>query len=210
MSAGAVGIVLAGGRSSRFGSDKLGEDLGGRPLVMGAVDALLATPEVGRVLVVGPAEPSRPGWLGAVEQRGVELVRDDEPFGGPVAGLGRALRASAMDSVVIVVAGDMPAVGSETLRRLHQALEDDGELVLVHPSSTGRVQPLPFAARTGLLRRAVDRRLATGDRSLRGLFEELDACGTSARSPRRTIDVDPGRIRDVDEPRDLEGLRGTT
>jgi molybdopterin-guanine dinucleotide biosynthesis protein A len=36
------GIVLAGGRSTRFGSDKLAASLDGVPLVRRAVDALAA------------------------------------------------------------------------------------------------------------------------------------------------------------------------
>ena len=50
----ATGIVLAGGRSRRFGRDKLGEPLGTKPLLQHAIDALSqVTSEVVVVAVAG-------------------------------------------------------------------------------------------------------------------------------------------------------------
>ncbi len=44
--AGISGIVLAGGRSRRFGADKLTTDVGGRPLLHHAITALAAVSRV--------------------------------------------------------------------------------------------------------------------------------------------------------------------
>lgn len=58
-----LGVVLAGGQSSRFGSDKALAELGGRTLIARAVDALAGWCE--HVVVVGrplaPA-PTLPDW----------------------------------------------------------------------------------------------------------------------------------------------------
>ncbi|HSW43930.1 MAG TPA: NTP transferase domain-containing protein, partial [Patescibacteria group bacterium] len=52
-----TGIVLAGGRSTRFGEDKLVAEVGGRPLLHLAIDAVAtAVDEV--VVVVGADAPA--------------------------------------------------------------------------------------------------------------------------------------------------------
>lgn len=58
-----LGVVLAGGQSSRFGSDKALAELGGATLLERAVDALSAWCE--KVVVVGREEapaPTLPDW----------------------------------------------------------------------------------------------------------------------------------------------------
>ena len=75
-------VVLAGGESRRFGSDKLAADLDGRTLL----DATLASVPAGLpVVVVGPARPVR---------RDVRFVREDPPGGGPAAALVAGLTAA--------------------------------------------------------------------------------------------------------------------
>lgn len=73
-------IVLAGGRASRLGGDKPNVHVGGRRLL----DHVLgATTGARRVVVVGPDDLLAGGR--------VSLVREDPPFGGPVAGLAAGL-----------------------------------------------------------------------------------------------------------------------
>ncbi len=47
-------IVTAAGSSTRFGTDKLGEDLGGRPVLIRAVEPFTKRDEVVRIVVAGP------------------------------------------------------------------------------------------------------------------------------------------------------------
>ena len=49
-------VVVAAGASERFGSDKLGAEIGGRPLLAWTVDRLAASPRVERIVVVTAAE----------------------------------------------------------------------------------------------------------------------------------------------------------
>jgi len=74
-----LGAVLAGGRSTRFGTDKALADVGGRTMLARAVDALAGL--CPHVIVVGretaPA-PTIPDWPG--------------PDMGPLAGLAGAVR----------------------------------------------------------------------------------------------------------------------
>lgn len=74
-----LGAVLAGGKSTRFGSDKALAKLGQETLLMRAVDLLSGWCE--RVVVVGREEapaPTLPDWLG--------------PGLGPLGGIAAALR----------------------------------------------------------------------------------------------------------------------
>ena len=96
-------IVLAGGRSSRFGRDKLAEIIDGRPLLDHAIDAVRAV-ATDIVVVVAPGTmlPVPPG---------VRIAEDPVAFEGPLAGLAAGL--AALDPAVdrlIVVGGDMPSL----------------------------------------------------------------------------------------------------
>ena len=72
------GVVLAGGRSARFGRDKLVEPIGDLPLFQHAVDALGALTT--DVIVVAAPDVELP-----IEDP-VRLVHDAAPYEGPLAG----------------------------------------------------------------------------------------------------------------------------
>ena len=76
--------MLAGGRSSRMGTDKAWLDWHGVPLVVHVARAVSAAVE-GRVVVVGAPGQDLPPEL--------EIVRDPEAHQGPVAGLAVGLGA---------------------------------------------------------------------------------------------------------------------
>lgn len=99
MSTGA--ILLAGGRADRVdGAAKPLFDLGGRSLLQRAVDAA-AGAGCAPIAIAGPASPLEPG-------ADVEWVREDPPFGGPVAGIAAALAAwSDPPERVLVLAADL-------------------------------------------------------------------------------------------------------
>ncbi|MGH2466535.1 MAG: NTP transferase domain-containing protein, partial [Candidatus Limnocylindrales bacterium] len=85
------GIVLAGGRGSRLGGDKLGRLLRGRPLLDHALLAL--APLVAELIVVGPARgalPPLPPELRATVIRARDGQAGLGPLAGAVAGLGLA------------------------------------------------------------------------------------------------------------------------
>lgn len=56
-----LAILLAAGSAQRFGTDKLQASLGGRPLLSWALTALLASPSIGAVQLVG--SESNLAWL---------------------------------------------------------------------------------------------------------------------------------------------------
>lgn len=195
-----VGVVLAGGASRRFGSDKLGAMLDGRPLLLRAIDALDAVDGLERVIVAGPASPFEPDWLPAVVAAGADVVRDEEAFGGPLAGLAVALDALADADVAIVVGGDMPRLDPTVLGDLVRAIERGAGADVAFLASDGERHPLPLAVSVGPGRHVARKLLERGERSLRAYLEEFEGGAAWAAFDQRSI-------ADVDTPDDLRALR---
>ena len=187
-------LILAGGRSSRFGRDKLAEPIDGRPMLDHVVDRVRAIAT--DIVVVTAADAA----LDLTSD--VEVVPDDRPFEGPLAGLGAGLRAVDPGvERVIVVGGDMPTVVPAVLARLVAALERREAAVL---ADEGRERPLPMAVRRSVASPFVDRLLDDGERRLRALLQHLDV----EVIPYETwLEDDPAgeSLRDVDVPGDLPG-----
>ena len=103
-----IGLVLAGGRASRFGADKLAVELAGRPVLHHAIAAVASV--TGRVLV--SLANDAPAPVLPVIGRPIELVRDRSGDLGPLAGLAAALdvTASMGDCRLLVVPGDAPSL----------------------------------------------------------------------------------------------------
>ena len=127
--AGFCGVVLAGGPATRLGGvAKAGIEVGGRTLLDLAIEALLDADEV----VVAGAEAVR-------TSRPVTFVREDPPYGGPVAGLLTGVDALLRrPRLVGVLAVDLPRVTPYTFRRLRQAAAGRDGAFLTRPDG-GRV-----------------------------------------------------------------------
>jgi molybdopterin-guanine dinucleotide biosynthesis protein A len=186
------GIVLAGGRSARFGRDKLAEQIGDRPMLHLAIDALAAV--TSEVIVVAPPDVDPP------IPETIRLVHDASPYEGPLAGCLSGLTA-AREPLVLIAGGDMPSLEPAVLGFLVRALEAssaDASLL----EYRGRRQQLPFALRTGIGTDLVGRLLAQGERRLGALAERL-----TVRALRedewRPLDPEARTLHDVDEPGDL-------
>lgn len=195
----ASGIVLAGGRSSRFGRDKLAEPLAGRPLLDHAILAVASI--ASEVLVLG--REARAGAAPPGARVSIRVVPDAEPFGGPLVALATGLELAA-EPLAIVVGGDMPTLAPEVLVTLLRELEAaDGvdAACLVH---RGRRQSLPLAVRVGAGTSAARRLVGAAERRLGALPEALrtrDLPETDWRS----LDPSAATLRDVDSPEDLPG-----
>lgn len=197
----ASAIVLAGGRSSRFGRDKLAEPLGGRPLLDHAVAAVTAVTR--EVLVLVPPVGDPPA-LAARPDAGVPVVvlRDPEPFGGPLVALLAGLER-AREPFVLVVGGDMPTLSADVLAAMLRRLEAssaDGVML----GYRGRPVPLPAAFRVGAATPAARRLLGSGVRSLQSLRGVLRIVEL-AEMEWRPLDPTAATLLDVDRPEDLPG-----
>lgn len=125
--AGLAVIVLAGGESRRFGSDKLVARLDDRTLLEHALDGIpVGTP----IAVVGPERPL---------SRAVVFLREDPPGGGPAAGLMAGLRW-ALDQHAAMIAtlpGDAPAGGRAAMQLVAVLADADAGLGRRSPSADG-------------------------------------------------------------------------
>jgi molybdopterin-guanine dinucleotide biosynthesis protein A len=198
------GIVLAGGRSSRFGADKLAAELEGRPLLHHAIAAVAAV--ASEVIVVAPpgSEPSLPEHPGVP----VRVVHDPEPFGGPLVGLGAAL-AAAGHPVAIVVGGDMPRLVPGVLdllvRRIAPGAHGSARAAVLEVPD-GRLQPLPMALEVAAARDVHARIAPAGARSLRELLRDLEPA-TVGLADWEALDPGRGTIIDIDRRDDLRASR---
>lgn len=190
------GIVLAGGRSRRFGSDKLVAEIDGRSLLELAV-ASVATIATEVVVVVAPNDDRRLPDARVPVRRAV----DPEPYAGPLVGLRTGLEA-AREPLVVAVGGDMPSVEPTILGLLVRSLTVAPEISAVALATQGRLAPLPTAVRTGAATDAATRLVADGERRLRSLFERLPTRILDEREW-RPLDPAAATLRDVDRPEDL-------
>jgi molybdopterin-guanine dinucleotide biosynthesis protein A len=186
-------IVLAGGKSSRFGRDKLAEPLLGRPLLHHAVAAVQAVATDVIVVVAPEATIDPPG--------DARVVHDARAFEGPLAGLAAGLAAldPAVDRLV-VVAGDMPSLEPTVLARLIEALGPSTEVAVLELD--GRALPLPMALRPAEAMAVARRLLASGERRLRALPEAL-AAHVIEEATWRLDDPGGATLRDIDTQADL-------
>jgi molybdopterin-guanine dinucleotide biosynthesis protein A len=191
------GIVLAGGRSSRFGSDKLAARYGDSTLLDRAVAAAGAV--ASEVIVVLAPGDDRP--LPATNVP-VERALDPESFGGPLVGLLAGLEA-AREPVAIVVGGDMPTLAPDVLRMIiGLLLASEGARDAVVLVQRGEMRPLPCAVRNGAATQAARHLLGEGERSLLALIRSLPAL-LVAEADWRPLDPMAATLLDVDVPGDL-------
>jgi len=196
------GIVLAGGRSSRFGRDKLAELIDGEPLLWRPIRALADAGCVEVAVVVSPAgvAPDPPGGVGSR----IRLVRDAEAFGGPLSGVRSGLAivtAVAGDATVLVVGGDQPSLAPAVLRDLATQV-GPGRWALALADRTGRMRPLPMAVAARPALSAATALLDEGERRLRALATTL-AAGVVPFEAWIRLDPTGSTLADVDLQEDL-------
>jgi molybdenum cofactor cytidylyltransferase len=141
------GLLLCGGRATRFGSDKLLTEvrIGGLdgPLVTHAARNLIAG--IGNALAVLPpgAEPLR----GALRAAGCEILESDRTAEGMGASLAAGVEAADSADGWIVALGDMPLIPAAIFHAVREALAGGALIAAVVDRASGqRGHPVGFSA----------------------------------------------------------------
>jgi molybdopterin-guanine dinucleotide biosynthesis protein A len=186
----AIGVILCGGAGRRMGGNKALVELDGLPLLHYPVAALREVLE--DVVVVCKQDTPLPD-LG----EGIEVWCEHEAEQHPLVGVAAALR-QAKPRPILVCAGDMPLVDSDSLRALLNAPAPASAVVA---RASGRVQPLLARYATEVLPTLESR---APDEAMTTVIERLDPL---------FIDVPERAVFNVNAPEDLllaerEGVGG--
>jgi len=146
--------VLAGGRSTRMGTDKAFLRLGNELLIERQLRCLRESGAT-ELLISGRAEANYSGFAATV-------VRDEFLQSGPLAGVAAALKASS-SHLVFVLAVDMPRMTPAMIGKIVSQCENDAGCV---PFDGHGLQPLGAAFPISLLPLA-EHLLRTGRYSMR-------------------------------------------
>jgi len=190
---GIVGILLAAGRGTRFGGDKLlaqlasSSGLAGECVGATACRHLLAAlPRV--IAVVRPGDAELAAALGAAGARIVRCVDADDGMG---ASLACGVRATKDAGGWVVALADMPWIQPSTIARVAAAVADGAPVAApFHRGARGHpvgFSPACYAALAAL----------TGDEGARSVV-------TAHHDSLARVDVDDaGTLRDIDTPADM-------
>ncbi len=184
-----VGVVLAGGRSTRMGTDKALLVLDGRPLV-----ARLAG-----VLRAAGADPvwALGGDAVAIGAVGLDVLADRRPHLGPLVALTDAAptlcAAAGADGVVVAVACDLAHLGPPTVGRLVDLLRSRPEAAAAVPVVDGVRQVHVLALRSAALAA-----LARHPHPSGSVRRALDAVAVV-----ELAGVDRAELHDLDRPEDV-------
>jgi len=194
MAAKIRGILLAAGSSKRFGSNKLlqalpaGAPEAGTPIGLAAAKHLLdALPE--SIAVVRPRAQKLARIL---RDAGCNTVVCKNAGDGMGTSLAAGVRSTSDASGWVVGLADMPFIRPETIRTVAKALHDGAAIAA--PSFQGRRgHPVGFARRF-----YEELSSLHGDNGARQFLEQHPEWV-------KVFEVDdPGVVRDIDEPSDLE------
>ncbi|WP_229838853.1 molybdenum cofactor guanylyltransferase [Deinococcus piscis] len=187
-------VILAGGQSRRFGTDKALAQLGGQLLLERVAASLAECPR--RLVLAPPGRYALPGWTVQPERRQGE---------GPLAGLETALawaEAQAGPGWVALSGVDYPLLTPVVWQVLAAAVQP-GELATGFLGTDTRPEPMPALYHTAL-RPRVTAVLDTGERRLR---QPWLADGGTWLDP-LAAGLLPGILADADTPAALQALDG--
>jgi len=185
-------FVLAGGKSTRMGTDKAFVLLDGRTLLARMLD--VARSLTAEVAIVG--DPSKFAAFAPV-------IEDVFPGCGPLGGIHAALRASKTE-LNVILAVDIPFISTALADYvLSRARSSDATVTL--PRAAGGLQPLCAVYRRGFANLA-EAALLTGKNKIDALFDETSTLVISDQEIKRAgfSSID---FRNLNTPQDLTSAR---
>ncbi|HET6681853.1 MAG TPA: molybdenum cofactor guanylyltransferase [Gemmatimonadaceae bacterium] len=175
-----TGVILAGGRASRYGGEAKGLRRVGGERIIDRVRAALEVACDDLLLIANDASSS--DWLPGVRREG-DVLPDLGSLGGIHAALSHA------GTPVLVVAWDMPFVPAALLHALRSAGENgDADVVVPESDSRRGMEPLCAWYAPACLP-AIERALERDDRRVVGFFGDV-----------RVTRLDAGTVRRLGDP----------
>ena len=169
-----TGAILAGGHSSRFGSNKALFAPNGETLISKAAGLLRS---VAREVLVSASQTN----AGDYDFLGLKIVVDQHPNSGPMGGLETLLQRCTTPWLLVLTC-DMPFVDKEALITMVSSLtgEPDNALyqrdrphALAWQRCDGSISPFPLLIERSALPK-LQSRMRTGSLSMKGLLSDLD------------------------------------
>lgn len=161
-----LGVVMAGGRNTRFGGLKAFEHVGGERIVDKVIDAIRRV--TADIVIVANDAP-------AYEELGLPIRADVVEGAGPLGGLLTALRwAEELHfDAIVVVACDMPFASGTLLQDIvATASRENVEVVLPKSDGPRGTEPL-FAYYSTLCIEPIEHAIARGDHRMIGFHEAV-------------------------------------
>ena len=166
MTAPALGVVLAGGQSTRMGRDKVFVEIGGEPLWRRQARTLAG---IGCVRIVASRQAGQPPFPG------LDSLPDEAPDLGPIGGLLAGLRLEA-GPLLALLAVDLPGADATWFSPLIERSESRRGAVY---QNHGYLEPLAALYPAAALDEAV-RRVGRRELSMQGLCRSLEKAGLLA------------------------------
>lgn len=158
--------ILAGGRSSRFGSDKARAEIDGRPMIQRLAE--LIQPVASHVTIVA----DQPGKY---DDLGLNTIADVIPDRGPLGGLHTAFEHMKESGWLLLLSCDLLEVKVTWVNTLMAHAGEGARAVAFRPDD--RWQPL-LAVYHSSMRAVVERRLAESQFAMQALLNEVGAIET--------------------------------
>lgn len=182
-----TGIILAGGKSSRMGSDKGFLDLNGKSFMTRIIEVL--KPLVKEIIIVSDASE--------YDVFNLKRVEDKIEASGPLAGLYTGLFHSETENN-IVLSCDVPLINSVVLKKLIDGISSESDVIQIE--SEGKTMPLIALYKKDCMHHFL-KQLDQGERRLQVAVEGLKT---------KTIKLSPyleGNARNINTIGELNELR---
>jgi len=161
-----IAAVLAGGKSRRFGENKLLYKVDGKPIIMHTIERLLKAESIDDVVIVTCQEKKED--FEALRFR----VLIDDLLVGPIGGIFVALKEVGD---VFIAAGDMPLINPKLVNYIVERFYESKSLACIPIWANGYIEPLHAVYSKDFLP-ILKEQIEKGDYMIRKAIERADPC----------------------------------
>jgi molybdenum cofactor guanylyltransferase len=193
-------IILAGGRSTRFGGgEKSLRLVGGKRMICRVIEALC--PVVDELIISVRGEVQRDLLFPFIS--GQEFVYDEVEGIGPLSGVHSGLRRARGDYVVIA-ACDMPLINTAAIALLFETARGHDAAVPRHDG--GFIEPLHAVYRREAMLEAVTESIRAGESKISAPLRRLKDVVYVPESEFRNVDPELDTFLNVNKAEDMEKI----